>query len=208
MPEDIQELFVYDPELAIQMLDDAGYPDGFTVDFTTQTDANSLDVAALLEDQWSEIGVTLNIIALDSTRFGEQWYFGGAPATPKYRGVSLAGGAGGTAGFIPMTNYDTTYRTGSGGNFAVWSNPEFDALLLEANLEFDYDKQALMIQELGLMILSEVPEWCLYSTSARTYWWPWVENYYGEFTITDDGGFGPLITYMWIDEDMKEDMGY
>jgi len=61
---------------------------------------------------------------------------------------------------------------------------------------------------LALMLLSDVPEWCLYSTSVRMYWWPWIKNYYGEATITDDGGFYPLVTYMWIDRDLKAAMGY
>jgi len=41
----------------------------------------------------------------------------------------------------------------------------------------------------------------------RMWWWPWVKNCYGE---TDLGykNFVPAIARMWIDEDLKDDMGY
>jgi hypothetical protein len=48
----------------------------------------------------------------------------------------------------------------------------------------------------------------MYSTVARMYYWPWIKNYYGEFTNTDDGTFGSLIQLMWIDENLKKEMGY
>ncbi len=39
------------------------------------------------------------------------------------------------------------------------------------------------------------------------YWWPWVKNYYGETTV----GFldqAPILSRVWIDQNLKKAMGY
>ena len=43
-----------------------------------------------------------------------------------------------------------------------------------------------------------------YNISA---WWPWVKNYYGE---VETGFFTtlPFITHVWIDQDLKAQLGY
>jgi len=42
---------------------------------------------------------------------------------------------------------------------------------------------------------------------GMTLWWPWLKNFYGE---SDAGSFqsGSIIARMWIDQDMKAEMGY
>ncbi|GAJ08175.1 unnamed protein product, partial [marine sediment metagenome] len=39
------------------------------------------------------------------------------------------------------------------------------------------------------------------------YWWPWVKNHYGEVTVGWNS-YVPIVSRMWIDQDMKEAMGY
>ena len=40
------------------------------------------------------------------------------------------------------------------------------------------------------------------------YWWPWIKNYAGEFNVADANEPVPLFARMWIDQDLKEEMGY
>ncbi|GAI97919.1 unnamed protein product [marine sediment metagenome] len=61
LPEDLRELYDYDPDKARQMLADANYPDGFTVDIYCDSTPNNQDHAALLKDAWIKFGVTANI---------------------------------------------------------------------------------------------------------------------------------------------------
>jgi hypothetical protein len=38
-------------------------------------------------------------------------------------------------------------------------------------------------------------------------WWPWVQNYHGEFALGIDDEM-LIYTYLWMDEEMKRGMGY
>ncbi|MBA7706656.1 hypothetical protein ES703_115511 [subsurface metagenome] len=37
--------------------------------------------------------------------------------------------------------------------------------------------------------------------------WPWIKNYYGEME-TAYYNYCPMLTTLWIDQDMKAEMGY
>ncbi|WP_311243587.1 ABC transporter substrate-binding protein [Microbacterium sp. WCS2018Hpa-23] len=64
LPE-LNEEYAYDPEAAKELLEEAGYPDGFTFDFTigpeSQRDMEAIQV------YWAEIGVTVNLKNASST---------------------------------------------------------------------------------------------------------------------------------------------
>ena len=40
------------------------------------------------------------------------------------------------------------------------------------------------------------------------YWWPWIQNYAGEFNVADANEPVPLFARMWIDQGLKESMGF
>jgi len=40
------------------------------------------------------------------------------------------------------------------------------------------------------------------------YWWPWIKNYYGEVRLQDDCCWSQIMNYLWVDQDLKEEMGY
>ena len=60
-PEDVQILYDYNPTLAKQMLADAGYPDGFTLELITLPEPDRVDQSELLKAQWAKIGVDIKI---------------------------------------------------------------------------------------------------------------------------------------------------
>ena len=43
---------------------------------------------------------------------------------------------------------------------------------------------------------------------GKFYWWPWLRNYNGEYALDDDSGFFAMLPYIWIDEDLKKEMGF
>ena len=44
------------------------------------------------------------------------------------------------------------------------------------------------------------------SNPSFNFWQPWLKNYYG---VTNMGSFaGPPIQYVWIDQELKKEMGY
>ena len=50
----------FNPEKSRQLLTDAGYPDGFTIDLTPLGGSNYLEVTAAIAQMWDEIGVKSN----------------------------------------------------------------------------------------------------------------------------------------------------
>ncbi len=59
------------------------------------------------------------------------------------------------------------------------------------------------VTKIGLDSAAYIPIGAL---SILRYWWAWVKNYYGE---KDCGCFsmGPLIVAIWIDQDLKAELG-
>lgn len=92
-----------DPQRAQQLLAEAGYPDGLTMDLVLLDTLNHPDLAAVLERQWADAGLDVTIsIVPESIFFGEeQWLevplgivgWGHRPYPQFYLDVMLACGA-------------------------------------------------------------------------------------------------------------------
>jgi len=205
LPEDTQLLYDYNPGLAIEMLANAGHPDGLkTSILVAANNVEWMDVVALLQNQWSKIGVELDLNTVEDVEYNRQRY---PLPEPGYHGCLIDTGAQ----HNPMTFLDTACRSGSAGfmNYGVYSNPVMDRLIDEARVEFDIDKQISIIKEATLIYQDEAARINLYTTRQRIYWWPWLKNYYGEFTGQDDNlCWSNVIAYAWIDQDLKEEMGF
>ena len=201
-PADIQLLYDYDPDMAIDMLADAGYPVGFTTNFIIGTAPEDLDNASLLKDQWAEIGVTVEIEVLNPVAYVAAAY---PIPVPTYSGARFDTCEAANPLIFFAQHFITAGRPGGGGsaNRDVYSNPEFDDLCDRISLELDVAERTRLVKEAGLILQHDVPRIPLFLISNRTYWWPWVKNYYGEATVTDDAAFCPLVMYMWIDQDLK-----
>jgi len=193
-----QLLYEYNPELAMQMLADAGYPDGFGVKFyapTTPPDA--LDFAALLEDQWAKLGVEVEIVATEVVAF-KQMKMDGVYTHSVWESTI-------TSSPIDVTSW---FETGHYFNITQFSNERYDELVREIMAEPDAAKRNLLIKESSQIIISEVPYIPATPKVSGHYWWPWIKNYYGELGIADGNSVAATLAYAWIDQDLKAEMGY
>jgi peptide/nickel transport system substrate-binding protein len=196
LPESSQILFDYNPELAKQMLADAGYPNGFKMQYFTDTQSANLDVAALLQDMYADIGVELEIKSMDTTTHYDYMY------EKKFTHsiyTTIFGGATNPAG-LNDTKSDGMF------NFGKWSNPRYDALVNKASTLLDPAEQNPLWKEAGQIVLDDVRGIQLFSIPESVHWWPWLKNYYGEITADTDYFFS--LAHAWFDEDMKKEMGY
>lgn len=68
------ELYSNDLDKARELLDDAGYPDGFAIEITTaSTYDDMIDTAQLLQQQWAEIGVDVTIKQVEWGEYLDIW---------------------------------------------------------------------------------------------------------------------------------------
>ena len=201
LPADIKMLYDYNPTLAKQMIIDAGFPDGFDTAYLHTPDPMAENQAALLKDMWAEIGVRVEIEVVDPVAWADLVY--PFPA-PKWEGMRPDG----TMTSDPAVILAAVMRTGDAWNYSMYSNPVMEELNRKASLEMDIDERNSLFSE-GLDItMREVACIPLASAPGRVYWWPWAKNYYGEVTVGDDGMFSGLAQFMWIDQDLKTEMGY
>jgi peptide/nickel transport system substrate-binding protein len=67
---------MYDPEKAKALLAEAGYADGFDLDFYCQSAQTYEEIAAILQAQLAEVGINVNIITMESNTINEKVYSG------------------------------------------------------------------------------------------------------------------------------------
>ena len=198
MPESVQELFEYKPEKAKQLLAEAGYPNGFT--FEAQVNSNSpahMELIPLIENYLSKVGVTMKIKPLEYASFL-------STMTTRTHGPGYFMQNGHTN---PITTLRKSFMSGQTWNPSMYSDPEFDQSILELNAERDEEKRIEMARELTVKMLDEAPYVWLPTGYVYSAWWPWVKNYGGELRA---GAVrpGPIYARIWIDQKMKEEMGF
>jgi peptide/nickel transport system substrate-binding protein len=69
--EDVVQKYDYDPELARQLLAEAGYPDGFTVDLTWTNQARFFEPMQIVQAQLKEIGIEINLNVVEHSTYRE-----------------------------------------------------------------------------------------------------------------------------------------
>lgn len=197
LPEDVQELYDYDPEKAKKMVADAGYPDGLDLELYTDSNPITQDLASLLQDMWEKIGVRITIVPHEPV---EQSMFMNSRTYPSL-------GLHGNQIASPMQTISVCARTGGWGNRGDYTNERVDVLSDLMVEELDIEKRTEYFKEAFAIMRYEVDNIPLYMQPAGHYWWPWLKNHHGELS-TIDGQMSSLARYWWIDEDLKAEMGY
>ena len=113
----------YNVQKAKDLLAEAGYPDGFTARITTDDRKERIDMATIIQNQLSQIGITVEIDILE-------W---GAYLSACYDGQQEMY-MGGWTTFTPepsisLTGTFSSSTMGSGGNMAFYANDKVDELL-------------------------------------------------------------------------------
>ena len=200
LPANIQELWTYDPDKARKMLDDAGIPKGFEMKILLGPSPQGQDQAALLKDQWAKIDVNLILDVKDGATVVKQKY-----ASPEvtYEHTLLDGMYVGNPYQWMFQIYYPNVT-----NYGAYNNPEVNKLADMASMQTDPKEVNRLTREAAMIYDYETPMIPLFMAPTRTYWWPWVNNYFGEGTIQDDGQFAAVVYFMWIDQELKETLGY
>ncbi len=144
----------YDPDRARALLAEAGYPNGFGMDFfcTNNRLPGDSAVCEALGQMWARVGLQINPQAQNGTVFFP------AVARQEYSlwmsgWGTLTGEAGYTYGSLVHTNDPVT---GLGAfNRAGYSNPDLDALVQKASRELDADTRRGLFKEVTEVSMNE-----------------------------------------------------
>lgn len=194
-----QALFDHNIEQARALLTEAGYPDGFEFDLQVcSCDPYHMDMVPMLQAYYQMAGLEMNIKTLEYGAFRSQM-------RDENQAVAylMDNGEGN-----PFSVLRKSYVSDQTWNPAFYADGDFDAKWAAALAETDLNKQNDMLRELNHYIIeTAVPQVWLPTQTFYVAWWPWVKNYHGELRV---GAVrpGPIYARAWIDEQMKEDMGY
>jgi peptide/nickel transport system substrate-binding protein len=198
MPESVKELFTYDPVKAKRLLAEAGYPDGFRfpVQFAAVNNDHA-DLLPLIAGYLARVGVTVEIQPLEYAAFL-------SAMTSK---THAAGYLAGSGVVNPTTSLRKSFRTGQTWNPSMWSDPDFDRRIGDAERTRDETERQRKIKQLTVEMLDQAPYIWLPTVYNHIAWWPWVKNYGGELRAAAVRP-APIYARIWIDHELKRKLGF
>jgi peptide/nickel transport system substrate-binding protein len=198
LPEDTKILYDYNPELAKKMLADAGYPNGFKMIYNVNSDPKFQDRAALAKNQWAKLGVEVEIKVADDVARSDML------SKKTYKDAICEDvQVGNPLNSLTRRGVSTDYW-----NWALWKNEKYDAIMAKAVKELDPEAQNKLMKEASHILMREVPIIATDPLAEGHFWWPWLKNYYGESNDGDNHKVVHILSYAWIDQDLKKKMGF
>ncbi len=140
----------HDPERARELLEQAGYPDGFGMTFWSDNSPDSVKAAQVIQQDLGRVGIDAEI---RSASFEE---YLNATST----GETDAGMAGWFADFPdPSTFLNVLFDSGQipATNLSGYSNPQVDERLARARYVQDTEERLALYQEIQRQILGDYP---------------------------------------------------
>jgi peptide/nickel transport system substrate-binding protein len=154
--------YSYDPDLAMQLLADAGYPDGFTIGFACPTGAyvNFEEVCQAIAGYFEAVGITLDGGEIQFMESGQYWDLEASKQLPPLFGDSWS-----------STSSESLERlTGALGgrdaDYSAWTDDTILELLSRIGETIDEDERAAVYSELHRYTYEDPPFIYLYEPFA------------------------------------------
>jgi len=102
------------------------------------------------------------------------------------------------------------YTAGQDQNSSMVDDPYINNLFEEsaATLMTEPERNAEMVKEGIQYVISQAYSFVPPTPYYHTGWWPWIKAYNGEKTPGSWAAFDTWSKYLWIDQGLKNSMGY
>ena len=178
-----------DLEMAKQLLAEAGYPDGFDATITVRQTGIYADQAALLKDQFREIGIDITTRPMESTA-----------GLAAFLALDFEMGIQGT-GFAfhdPDQILSGLYLPRGARNYPGWEHPKITQLYDQQARATDQTKRGEIISEIEQILLYEDNHWV--GLLWDNFGWPvskQIQDFYVPSTVASTGLMWERI---WLDQ--------
>ncbi len=162
--------FGYDPDKARELLAEAGYPDGFEMDFACPSGsyANFEQVCEAIQGFLGEVGIQTTLELMES---GKYWDLEAKKELPPLFGDSWADTTGESFGRLEGA------LGGMNASYSAWSDPKIDELLGKIKTTMDDEARAQLYIELQRYMQESPPFIYLYEPVTFEAINPKVQNY-------------------------------
>jgi dipeptide transport system substrate-binding protein len=145
----------YDPTRAKALLAEAGYPDGFSTDVwaipvTRAYMPNGRRTAELIQANWAQIGVKVNIVTFEWGEFLKRRRAGEAD-------VTMMGGTWDYPDPSELVVWSTCGAIPGGNNVSHWCNKEFSDLVAKADIVTDQSARAKLYEQAQEVFHNDIP---------------------------------------------------
>ena len=161
--------YAFDPAKAKQLLADAGYPNGFELEFTTsQNESWGLPIVEALIPYLDKVGIKVKPKLVEVTLLTEILTKG------DFQAVISSSLTGPDSLATLRCFYSKTPR--SACNYVDFKNPAFDKLLDEAAQSGDAAKRTDLLRQANNLLYDEAPVWFFNYNKAVMAYQPWLHG--------------------------------
>ncbi|HEY5934739.1 MAG TPA: ABC transporter substrate-binding protein [Kofleriaceae bacterium] len=146
--------YPHDPARARALLAEAGYPDGFAVEYVTIADEDAEKLAQSMQSDLAKVGVRMSIALLS---FATYQTAVGKPGTLPFSYQGWFGDFPDPTSFFDPKFHSRAISAESSSNDTRYANPEVDSLLDAARAEVDLDKRAAMYRRVERILYDDAP---------------------------------------------------
>ncbi len=194
MPEEVSMLWEFDIDRAQGLMDEAGYPEGFK--FEIIATATAADELSIIKEYLKPINIEMDIVVIESGDLA------GRRNERKYDAIYTLAGI--WAPFEQLNTKDSQIGD-------IWHTG--DSFYKEVTLSIgsyiikDPPKYIKAVKESAVHELASARALWMPRPYEYNFWWPWVKDYNGIFW-TGWAGVWDWTKSIWLDQDLKESMGY
>ncbi|UCB42660.1 MAG: hypothetical protein JSV77_09430, partial [Dehalococcoidales bacterium] len=204
LPTDVQALYGHDLTAAQALLDQTDYAGGFSCSVICWNTPAMIDILSLYKDMLADININMTLDVKDYAVYNN------IVRSRNYGPNEIVNASdSGNGTYLKMIDF----RGPSSFNLS-YINEDYSVTEIE-------DAYAQMVAYAGtnepamMQIHKNLMPWLLEQTYVINnvlpeyymFWWPWVKNYYGTYAC-GYYNYAGTVKYRWIDQDLKEAMGY
>jgi ABC-type transport system substrate-binding protein len=146
--------YPHDPAKARALLAQAGYPNGFAIDYAIMADEEAERLALSMQADLAAIGVRMRITRMSLATFGAAI---GSASGPAFSKIGWLGDFPDPTSFLDPKFHSRAISDENSTNDTFYANPALDALLDSARGEPDPAKRAALYQQAERLLYDDAP---------------------------------------------------